>query len=183
MYELDVAVTRTINGWAERNGAVDLLMIWASAVGIQLMILAAAGLWRRRYDRLHTRHVLAVAGCSFLFGLSLNQLILLLVHRLRPYDGGITHLLIGQSTDFSFPSDHAAAAFAIAATFVFGGTRSFALCFLAAALLVSLSRVYVGVHYASDVLGGALTGVIAAAVVRSTYLEGTRADRFITNIL
>jgi len=46
-----------------------------------------------------------------------------------------------------------------------------------------MSRVYVGVHYASDILGGALTGIIAAAVVRSIYLEGTRADRFITSIL
>ena len=183
MYELDVAVTRAINGWAERNGAVDLLMIWASDVGIQLMILAAAGLWRRRNDRLHMRHVLAAAGFSFLLGLSLNQVILLFVHRLRPYDGGVTHLLIARSSDFSFPSDHATAAFAIAAAFLLGGTRHLALCFLTAALLVSMSRVYVGVHYASDVLGGALTGIIAAAGVRSIYLEGTRADRFITSIL
>jgi undecaprenyl-diphosphatase len=183
MYELDVAVTRAINGWAERNGFVDLLMIWASAVGIQLMILAAAALWRRRFDRLHMRHVLAAAGFSFLLGLSLNQLIALLVHRLRPYDGGVTHLLIARSSDFSFPSDHATAACAIAAAFLLGGTRRLALCFLMAALLVSLSRVYVGVHYAGDVLGGALTGIIAAAVVHSIYLAGTRADRFITSIL
>jgi len=183
MYELDVMVTRAINGWAERNGAADLVMIWASAIGIQLMILAAAGQWRCRSDRPHTRHVLAAAGFSFLLGLSLNQVILLFVHRLRPYDGDVTHLLIARSSDFSFPSDHATAAFAIAAAFLLGGTRRFALCFLAVALLVSLSRVYVGVHYASDVLGGALMGIIAAAVVRSIYLEGTRADRFITGIL
>jgi undecaprenyl-diphosphatase len=55
--------------------------------------------------------------------------------------------------------------------------------FLAAALLVIVSRVYVGTHYASDVLGGAVTGIIAAAVVRSVYWEGTRADRFVTSIL
>jgi undecaprenyl-diphosphatase len=48
---------------------------------------------------------------------------------------------------------------------------------------VIVSRVYVGTHYASDVLGGAVTGIIAAAVVRSVYWEGTRADRFVTSIL
>ena len=55
--------------------------------------------------------------------------------------------------------------------------------FLAAAALVMVSRVYVGTHYVSDVLGGALTGTIAAMAVRAFYREGTRADRLITGIL
>jgi hypothetical protein len=38
--------------------------------------------------------VAIVAGLSFLLGLGLNQLILLFIHRLRPYDAGRTHLLI-----------------------------------------------------------------------------------------
>ena len=38
-------------------------------------------------------------------------------------------------------------------------------------------------HYASDVLGGALTGVVAALMVRATYKEGTKPDRLITSIL
>jgi undecaprenyl-diphosphatase len=54
---------------------------------------------------------------------------------------------------------------------------------LAGALLISASRVYVGTHYVTDVLGGVVTGIIAAAVVRSLYWEGTRADRLITKIL
>ena len=55
--------------------------------------------------------------------------------------------------------------------------------FLAAAALVTFSRVYIGTHYTSDVLGGALTGIIAAIVVRAAYREGTRIDRFIAGIL
>jgi len=73
--------------------------------------------------------------------------------------------------------------FAIAAAFLLHGMRRLGLGFLAAALVVTFSRVYIGTHYASDVLGGALTGIVAAAVVRSVYWEGTRADRFITGIL
>jgi len=47
------------------------------------------------------------ASFSFLLGLALNQLILLFVHRIRPYDGGVTNFLIDRSADFSFPSHHA----------------------------------------------------------------------------
>jgi undecaprenyl-diphosphatase len=101
---------------------------------------------------------------------------------MRPYDGGITHLLIARSADPSFPSDHATATFAIAAVFLLHGMRRLGLGFLAAALLVTFSPVYVGTHYASDVLGGAQTGIATAAVVRSVYWKGTRADRLVTGI-
>src|SRR5262249_53375005 len=112
-----------------------------------------------------------------------NQIVLLFVHRLRPYDAGISHLIIGRSSDWSFPSDHATATFAIAVTFLLQGLRGRGLAFLAAALLVCLSRVYVGTHYAGDVLGGAATGIVAASAVRSLYWEGTLMDRTITAIL
>ncbi|TIS55790.1 MAG: phosphatase PAP2 family protein [Mesorhizobium sp.] len=183
MYELDVAVTHAINSIAGTNAALDFLMIWVSAVGVPLLALAVAGQWWRRSNRPRTRHVLLAAGFSFLLGLALNQLILLFVHRMRPYDAGVTHLLIAHSADPSFPSDHATATIAIAAAFLLHGMRRLGFWFLVAALLVTVSRVYIGTHYVSDVLGGALTGIVAALLVRALYREGTRADRLITSIL
>lgn len=183
MYELDAAVTHAINSVAGSIAPIDFLMIWVSAIGVPILVLAVAGQWWRRADREHTRHVLVAAGFSFLLGLALNQLILLFVHRIRPYDAGITHLIVARSADPSFPSDHATAAFAVAAAFLVHGMRRVGFWFLAAAMLMFISRVYIGTHYVSDVLGGALTGIVAAAVVRSIYWEGTRADRFITGLL
>ena len=181
--DLDVALTRGINSGAGQSPLLDHLMIWVSACGVPLLVVAVASQWWQSRDRPHTRHILLAAGLSFLLGLALNQLLLLFVHRMRPYDGGVTHLLIERSTDFSFPSDHATASFAIAAAFLLHGMPRRGFVFLAAAMLIIFSRVYVGTHYASDVLGGALTGVIGAGLVRAVFHEGTRVDRFATGIL
>lgn len=181
--DLDAAVTHGINGWVGQSFLIDSLMIWTSAFGVPLLVAAVALQWWQGEDRPLKRHVLVAAGLSFLLGLALNQLVLLFVHRMRPYDAGITHLLIARSQDFSFPSDHATASFAIAAAFLFHGMRRQGILFLAAALLMIFSRVYVGIHYASDVLGGAFTGIMAAALIRSVYRRGTRVDRFVTGIL
>jgi undecaprenyl-diphosphatase len=183
MYALDVAITQAINSLSEKSAIVDFLMIWVSAIGVFALVLAVAGQWWRASDREHLRHVLLATGLSFLLGLAANQLILLLVHRVRPYDAGVTHLLIARSADPSFPSDHATAAVAIAAAFLLHGMRRAGFWFLAAALLVMTSRIYIGTHYFSDVLGGAATGIIGALVARGLYREGTRVDRLLTGIL
>lgn len=183
LYDLDAAATRAINGLAGASAVVDFLMVQVSAIGVPLLVLAVAAQWWRGQDRSHNRHVLVAAGFSFLLGLAINQLILLFVHRIRPYDGGVSHLLIGPSADPSFPSDHATATFAIAAAFLLHGMRRMGLWFLAAAVLVAISRVYVGTHYVGDVLGGAATGIAAAVLVRTFYREGTLLDRFVTSIL
>lgn len=182
MYELDADITHAINSLAGASVAVDFLMIWASAIGVPLLVLAVAGQWWQRNARTQTRHVLIATGFSFLAGLALNQLILLFVHRMRPYDAGLTHLIVAPSMDFSFPSDHATAVFAIAAAFLLHGFHRRGLVFLAAALLIAFSRVYIGTHYFSDVLGGAATGVIAAILVRILYREGSKLDRLLTSI-
>lgn len=180
---MDIAVTQWINGFAGSNHLVDLVMIGASEYGVPLLVLLVVLQWWSRQGRPHVRHTCVASGLSFLAGLAVNQMILLFVHRVRPYDAGISHLIIGPSSDWSFPSDHATASFAIAASFLLHRLNRRGLVFLVAALLICVSRVYVGTHYLSDVLGGMLTGVIAAVVLRSVYWQGTRADRLITRIL
>jgi len=179
---LDIFVTQSINGIAGQSLLVDTVIVWVSGTGIPLLVLAVACQWWAKADRQGIRHVLVGAGLAFFLGLALNQLILLFVDRARPYAMGVTDLLTAPSLDPSFPSDHATAAVAIAVTFALSNMPKRAIWFGLAALVIAFSRIYIGTHYASDVLGGALTGAIAAALVPSLYVRGTRVDRFITAI-
>lgn len=71
----------------------------------------------------------------------------------------------------------------IAAAFLLHRLRFQTVVYIIAALAVCWSRVYVGSHYATDVLGGGLVGVIAAILVWRFYREGSRLDLFVTSIL
>jgi undecaprenyl-diphosphatase len=65
---------------------------------------------------------------------------------------------VGCAGGFSFPSNHALNNFA-AAVFLLRLFPAYKWIFLIVAILISISRIYLGVHYPSDVLGGALIGV------------------------
>jgi undecaprenyl-diphosphatase len=67
--------------------------------------------------------------------------------------------------DGSFPSGHATASFACATMLAFYAPRAAPALFLLAAA-IAWSRVYVGVHYPLDVLGGAVLGVLISIVLR-----------------
>ncbi|MGG6896689.1 MULTISPECIES: phosphatase PAP2 family protein [Rhizobium] len=182
MYKLDAAITGWINSLSG-NSLLDHALITISNLGVPLLILAVAAQWWTGPERTKTRHILIAAGLTFLIGLGINQVILLFDQRIRPYDAGVTRLLIERSSDPSFPSDHATATFAIAAAFLIHNLPKRGLFFLVAAILVSLSRVYLGTHYISDVMGGALTAIFAAALVKALYKPATGVDRFLTSIL
>ena len=65
---------------------------------------------------------------------------------------------IGCAGGFSFPSNHALNNFA-AAVFLLRIFPAYKWIFLIVAFLISVSRIYLGVHYPSDVLGGAILGI------------------------
>ena len=176
-------MTHWINALAGQSPFIDTVMVLISTYGVPAMIIAVAVQWWSRIDRPRVRHAAAASGLAFLLGLLINQIILLGVHRVRPYDQSVTHLLIPPSADWSFPSDHATATVAIAACFLLLGLRRRGLAFLGAAALVCFSRVYLGIHFASDILGGAFTGFAAALAVTAAYRPNSRLNQLVTRIL
>ncbi len=129
--------------------------VWLAIGGVaQALDSSRRARWRR-----------ATATVAGVYGL--NTAVKLLVRRPRPRLRDLPPL-IGTPTTLSFPSAHASTAFAGALAYSRAGLPGPPLYALAGAL--AYSRLYLGVHYPSDVLAGALLGT-AVAVVR------TRPDR------
>lgn len=108
-----------------------------------------------------TRRLGLCCACALLLDLlAVNIAIKPLVNRVRPYNV-ITDIvaLTGQHGDPSFPSGHSAASFACAWVLFRMERKKWGVSALILAALISLSRLYVGVHYPTDVLGGILIGI------------------------
>lgn len=103
---------------------------------------------------------IAMAVSLVLEVLCCNVIIKPFVARMRPCDvNTAVQLLIPHPEGFSFPSGHTGASFAAAAALFFGKNRMGVPAFIMAAL-IGFSRIYLYVHYPTDVLAGALLGIM-----------------------
>ena len=86
-----------------------------------------------------------------------------IVARIRPYEvvDGLK-LLIEPQSDFSFPSGHTCASIGAAVAMYSFLEKKWGVLLLALAVLISISRLYVGVHYPIDVIGGAIAGIFCS---------------------
>ena len=84
-----------------------------------------------------------------------------LVARVRPCDiNTAVQLLIARPDDFSFPSGHTGASFAAVSALCASGNRLW-IPSLILAVLIAFSRLYLYVHYLTDILAGAVIGIMA----------------------
>lgn len=125
--------------------------------GIFWIVIAVILLISKKY-----RKIGAMMSVSLILGLIFgNGILKNVVARTRPYDMdnvGVT-LLVKRLSDFSFPSGHTLASFE-ACTVLMINNKKMGIPALIIAILVALSRLYLYVHYPTDVIGGIVLGVL-----------------------
>lgn len=98
--------------------------------------------------------------------------------RIRPCDVNTQiQLLIARPDGFSFPSGHTAASFAAVAGLYFSGERKLWKPALALACLIAFSRLYLYVHYPTDILGGIFVGFAAGYMGYALYRKWMKWNR------
>ena len=113
-----------------------------------------------------TRKTGIIVAAALLMDLILCNLILKnLVARVRPYDVNTAiAILIKKPLDFSFPSGHTAASFATMTALFLAKMKKAWIAALVLAVLIAFSRLYFYVHYPTDVLGGAVVGILSGII-------------------
>ena len=157
-----------------RNPVLNALLIpftLSNNAGISCILIVAVFIY---FKSLRKAGILM--GISLLLEFLLNNLIIKnLFARIRPYeviDGLI--LLVGKAPDYSFPSGHTGSAFALAVVIFMVMDRKYGIIALILASLMGFSRLYVGIHYPSDVLGGVILGIVTSVIAVKCFPDSSR---------
>ncbi len=173
---MDFYFFQLINNLAGKWLALDWFGIFCAEYLIFIMVFLVIvwTIFNKKDSSADAVVILEIILAGF-FGYLIKILINLIYFRPRPFAAHDVSLLIGKLADGSFPSAHAFLSFAMAFMIYFY-SKKLGIVFLVLAAFVSVSRIYVGVHYPLDVLGGILLGALSALVIKK-YLSNLRIFR------
>ena len=143
---------------------MDKVMILATYLGnggIVWIIIAAILICNPKYRKVGFMALAAL----ILSGILGDEILKNVVRRARPLDTISTmNILIPRPLSYSFPSGHTMSSFAVAGVLA-KHFKKYAIEFISLASLIAFSRVYLYVHYPTDVLAGAILGLMCSAIV------------------
>lgn len=153
-----------INGWAGKNPPLDHIMIFCAKYLVYIIFVAVAvfvvyWLYKRQW------RTVAYFFLSLVVTFILLKLAGLLNLDHRPFMDHHLTQLVAHASGKSFPSDHTTVTAGIAfALLFFTKFKKTGLLILLAAFVIGFARIFVGIHYPLDILGGLVTGLLGGAV-------------------
>ena len=173
MVEIFKKVDNTILRWINvkfRNKTFDKIMpIITSAgnLGIIWIVISVLLMTKKDY-RVLGQTILIALVITTIIG---EGIIKNIVKRKRPFYGDDDkELLISRPITYSFPSGHTASSFAVAAVFIKTDNAA-SLEIILLACLIAFSRIYLGVHYSSDVIGGEIIGALCGLITVILFMN------------
>ncbi|MEK7197893.1 MAG: phosphatase PAP2 family protein [Patescibacteria group bacterium] len=168
---LDLKIFYLFNNLASKNPVFDALIIFfADYLSYFLIIFFLAFLFFSGFQKWKKIKIFLLTFVSMIIArFGIVSLIRFFYHRPRPFEAYDVHVLI-TNNEFSFPSGHAALFFAMA-TAVYFYNKKLGLWFFAAAILMGFGRVVSGVHYPSDIIGGAVIGILTSYLIFLAILK------------
>lgn len=145
-----------------RTPVLDKIMNAVTSMGdkgLLAVLICIILLFSRKYKKAG-----CIAGISLIMEFILVNLVLKnAVGRIRPYDmvEGLV-CITRMPHDFSFPSGHTGSSFAVAGAILLNMPKKYGITAIVIAAAIGFSRLYLGVHYPTDVLAGAVIGMATA---------------------
>lgn len=166
LYSLDVTILELVNH-SFHNLITDNIAILVSYMGI-LAFWIAISLLLYLFGGQKGKNVAKKLIIVLIAVTIITQLIKLLIMRPRPYTELSSLVVLATESDMSFPSGHTATSTAMAYVLAKEYQKGY---FMLIPIIVALSRLYMGVHYPSDVLGGFILGFIIAYLLEHYLIQ------------
>jgi undecaprenyl-diphosphatase len=165
MMTFDTQLFYFLNNLAWQSRSFDAAVIFfASYFSYVLIVVFVALVYFSKYSKYEKLRIFFIALSSTAIArFGITELIRFFYHRPRPFLTLHVHQLIPE-TSWSFPSGHATFFFALA-TVVYLHNKKLGVWFFIATIFITTSRIAAGVHYPSDILGGAIIGIAVALAV------------------
>ncbi len=153
---------QAINSLAGKNPYLDAFMIFSAQYIIFIVPIVLLYLWfGKKGDKKFSLFLLFTTILSVVVAMSISAV----YYHPRPFAMGLGTTLITHSADSSFPSDHTTVMFAFALPFLFFRRYKSGTIFVVLASLVGYARVFCGVHFPIDIIGGFLVALIVTLIL------------------
>jgi undecaprenyl-diphosphatase len=162
---IDIQLFQFLHAVAGRSSVLDAGIIFFAEYTAYIFIATfLLFLYSSYFNFKHQVRVFLVSMLSAVIArIGITELIRFLYHRPRPFVALMTNSLFSEIS-YSFPSGHSTFFFAIAMS-VYLYNKKWGVGFFAISIFMNISRIIAGVHYPSDILGGAVIGIGTAYVV------------------
>jgi len=164
---VDFLIFQKLNSFAGKYICLDSFAVFCAEC-LGYILIAVLFLLLLKNSKKYWSIAIKGLGAALFARFVITELIRFLWARPRPFIENQVNLLLSHEPTASFPSGHAAFFFALSAVVYFYNKKTGILFFIAS-FLISLSRVFCGIHWPSDILAGAAVGIFSGWLIMKIF--------------